>query len=234
MLTTALQFGGGKDSLAVLEVMRPELDEILVVWLNTGAAFPETLDLMARVSAEVPHFLEVRTDVLSDIAEHGWPVDVLPVAQSAIGKACMSTQGPLLRGWNECCAANFWRPLHNAMVERGITRIIRGQRNSEAYKSPVRDGMTLDGIEYVFPLQGWSEDEVFAFLKARGVEIPAYYAHTKSSLDCWNCTAFLDVKDNQLNYMRDHHPDKYAVVHGKLREIAAVTAEALRPMAGLI
>lgn len=233
-ITTALQFGGGKDSLATLHLMRPHWDEILVMWLNTGAAFPETIEQMRDVAAMVPNFLEVRTDVQADIADRGWPVDVLPVANSPWGGAISGHEGIQLRPWIECCARNFWIPMNDAVRAHGITRVIRGQRTNEQYKSPIRSGAIVEGVEYVFPLEDWTEAEVFAYLKKIGVAAPAYYDEVKSSLDCWLCTAFLDVKDAQIGYLAKHHPEKHAIVHGKLREMHAATVEALKPLESVL
>lgn len=234
MLTTALQFGGGKDSLAVLHLLRAHWDEILVVWLNTGAAFPETEAQMREIAAMVPHFLEVRSDAMADIEAHGWPVDVLPIAHSAWGAALTGGEGLRMRAWMECCTRNFWGPLHQAMLKHGITRIIRGQRTSEQYKSPIRSGAVVDGIEYVFPLQDWSEDQVFAFLESVGVKAPAYYDEVNTSLDCWLCTAYLDLKDAQIRYLRTHHPEKHAVVRDKLKAIHAATIAAMSPLESVL
>ncbi len=39
----ALECSGGRDSLALVHLLRPELDRITVFWLNTGAAIPQTV-----------------------------------------------------------------------------------------------------------------------------------------------------------------------------------------------
>ena len=228
-METALQFSGGKDSLACLHLMRDRWDDILVVWLNAGAAFPETLDQMARVAEEVPHFLELNSDVIADIDARGWPVDVLPIAHTTVGRLGTGEKALKLRSWAECCGANFWLPMHQAMRDCGVKTIIRGQRNAEHYKSPVRDGDVLDGVTYRFPIQAWTDKQVLAFLRERGVEIPAYYDELRSSLDCWCCTAYLDTNAAQLRWMKDRHQEKHAIVQGKLREIANATAAALAP-----
>jgi 3'-phosphoadenosine 5'-phosphosulfate sulfotransferase (PAPS reductase)/FAD synthetase len=76
---TVLQFSGGKDSLACLFLLREQWDEMTVLWVNAGAAFPETVGLMEKIRALVPHFLEVRTNQPAQVAELGYPVDVLPL-----------------------------------------------------------------------------------------------------------------------------------------------------------
>jgi 3'-phosphoadenosine 5'-phosphosulfate sulfotransferase (PAPS reductase)/FAD synthetase len=220
-----LQFGGGKDSLACLHVLRDKLDHITVMWLNTGAAFPETLELMERVRNEVPHFVEVKSDVFADINKFGWPSDLVPTQSTGWGKLATGTQGITLRPWYECCRNNFWMPLDQKCREMGVKRIYRGQRTSEQYKSPIRSGVVIEGIEYVFPLQNWSEQQVFDYLKQNDVQVPSYYEKTKSSLDCWNCTAYLDAKAEQIAYMRTEHPSKYRIVVEKLAEMRAATLE---------
>lgn len=229
-MNTALQFGGGKDSLACLYLLRDLWDEMVVVWLNTGAAFPETLLQIQQIKALVPHFHEVRTDVLTNIAEHGWPSDVLPVRNAWWGKATTGESGLMMQSWFDCCTHNFWLPLHKAMIDLGITRVYRGQRNGEDYKSPIRDGQSADGITYRFPLQNWSETEVASYLRWHNVEIPAHYATTRKSLDCWCCTAYLDAKLDQLKYLKDQHPEKHAIVAAKLHEMNAAVHRGMGPL----
>ena len=40
----ALMFSGGRDSLACLELYRDYLDKMTLIWVNTGANFPEIED----------------------------------------------------------------------------------------------------------------------------------------------------------------------------------------------
>jgi phosphoadenosine phosphosulfate reductase len=229
-LKTALQFGGGKDSLACLYLLEPRWSEITVMWMNTGAAFPETLELMERIAKRVPHFVEVKADVMHDVAVNGWPVDLLPTLSTALGQHA-EAQPIRLRSWADCCAHNIWFPLHSRTQELGITEVIRGQRNEEVYKSRLRDGAVIDGITYRYPLQDWTTVQVYKFLNDRGVEIPAYYQHTPTSLDCWLCTAYMDTKAVQLGYLKDKHPQKYELVRSKLLQIKAAIDRTYQPLA---
>lgn len=120
--------------------------------------------------------------------------------------------------------------MNDWMRALGVTHIIRGQRNEENYKSTIRDGHQEDGFTYHFPLQDWTEQQVFDYLKEQGIKIPKYYEYTNTSLDCWNCTAYLDAKIGQLRYMKKYHPEKYELVIDKLSEIRAVTMRALEPL----
>lgn len=223
-MVEVLQFGGGKDSLACLFLLREKWPTLIVAWMNTGAAFPETLAQMEWLRALVPNFVEIRSDVLTDIEQHGWPADVVPMRNTTWGKATTGESGIRMRSWWHCCTRNFWVPMHAKMLELGATRVYRGQRNSEDYKSPVRSGQIHDGIEYVFPLEGWSELDVAKYLSANDVPVPDHYAYTKKSLDCWCCTAYLDAKLDQARYLRQHHPEKSQIVMDKLQQISIAIA----------
>ncbi len=200
-----------------------------MVWMNTGAAFPESLDLIDKIRRQVPHFVEVKADVLADVELNGHPVDVLPINSTALAQLWSGAKMKM-RPYTECCSANMWTPLAQKMKELGVTTIIRGQRIAEHYKSPLRDGAVIDGIKYEFPIQDWSDADVFAYLSREGVEIPGYYDYTGTSLDCWNCTAYLDAKLGQLKYMEQFHSEKHRIVKDNLTAIHAQITKELAPL----
>lgn len=226
----ALHFGGGKDSLACLYLLREQWPTLIVAWMNPGAAFPETLAQMAEVGALVPNFVEVKADVLANIEQHGWPTDVLPVRNAFWGKLTTGETGIRMQSWFDCCTHNFWAPMQRKMVELGVTTIYRGQRLSEDYKSTLRSGQVVNGITYQFPIEGWSEADVADYLVREGVAVPAHYAHTQKSLDCWCCTAYLDAKLDQLKYLKNQHSDKYAIVAEKLTDMRAAVRKGSAPL----
>lgn len=183
-----LHFSGGKDSTAVLLLLQQHWDRLIVAWVNTGDAFPETLELMDRVRRLVPNFLEVQSDQPAQHAAHGWPTELLPITNTPLGRALDGHDRPLLQSYADCCGANIWEPMARAMRAIGATLIIRGTRLANGRKSPIRSGDVVDGVAYWHPIERWSDEEVFAFLRRRGW-LPEHYAHTETSLDCRRCTA---------------------------------------------
>jgi 3'-phosphoadenosine 5'-phosphosulfate sulfotransferase (PAPS reductase)/FAD synthetase len=196
MITTALHFSGGKDSLACLYMYRHRWKDMYVVWANTGSLYPEMQAYMDKWKAILPHFVEVKTDQPKQIAENGWPVDVLPVNNMPLGRVISGSDGPLMQPYTSCCATNIWFPLHEATLKLGVTEVIKGQRVEDGFKSLARNGTEFQGLTYIMPIEDWTTDEVFAYLNMMEVELPPGYTDgEKTGRDCWDCTAFL--ADNQ-------------------------------------
>jgi phosphoadenosine phosphosulfate reductase len=223
-ITTALQFSGGKDSLACLHLWRDKLDETVVIWCNSGAAYPDTIEQMERVKSWVPNFLEVRGNQPAVIERYGYPSDVVPVLSSPHAFRVDTRTGPMIQSFMDCCARSLWAPMFNAVKQMGITRVVRGQRNDERLTGPVRNGDVVDGIEYALPIQDWTEAEVFAYLREVGAEIPAYYeTGERTSRDCWSCTAFRFESRERTNNLKGEQRE---IVFARLEQIRTAITQA--------
>lgn len=153
-----LQLSGGQDSLACLYLAEENLDDILVLWTNPGAPSAELTALMKAVKETVPHFVEVTGNVTEYRKEKGSP-----------------DEGT----WTACCSSNIWKPMHYACVELGAKVIARGAKRCDPINF-IGPGHVEAGIRYEFPLWGWSDKQVQAFLVGR--ELQPAYPH-----DCHNC-----------------------------------------------
>jgi phosphoadenosine phosphosulfate reductase len=112
------------------------------------------------------------------------------------------------------------RPLQERMRADGMTLLLRGQRDSDEPRSPVKNGETVDGFTICYPIAGWSTEEVETYIAVHGWPLPPYYAAgMRSAPDCRHCTGWLE--HNPLPYLRQHHPDVADVVTGRLRELRA-------------
>jgi len=222
-LKTFLQFSGGKDSIAVLHLLRAHWDKLTVVWLCTDAALPETVEYMRDIEAIVPHFLVVRGR--QTIAERGYPADLVPSArtkEAALLHPLAPGQHRFQSKW-DCCLTTISYPLHAAMVELGAECIIRGSKKSDGFHSPIEPGSTFLGIRYELPIWEWTDAQVREYLDANGIELPDHYATMNTGLDCWNCTAYLYENQGKLAYLRQHHPAKFEHVRDVLRDLERAT-----------
>jgi phosphoadenosine phosphosulfate reductase len=207
----ALQVSGGRDSIACLFLMRPYWDRVTVYWLDTGAAYPETESVMEQIRAMVPNFVRVQGQQPEVIEQFGLPTDILPVSATPMG---VSNGGIPMQDRYSCCLRSIMLPLHQRMIEDGITLIIRGQKNADRLKSIVRSGETHDGIEYLFPIEEWDTKRVMAYLIEQGAPIPRFYEMLNGTPDCMTCSAYWE--EGASAYLKRYHYPQYQETQRRL------------------
>ncbi len=225
-----LQFSGGRDSLATLELCKPWWDKIFVVYCNPGDEFPETTEVINAVKKLPINFIEAAPEVKQpeSIEEYGLPSDLIPLRNTYDYSwlTGMKMTGVAIQHSMSCCGRLLFEPLQEAVKKLDVTLIIRGQRLSELMVSPVRSGDVIDGIEYLMPLEDYKESDVFRFLKDSRITIPEYYEFLDHSPDCMTCTAFLGQSKDKVTYLRSFHPATYEIVAERLKTIkASIDAE---------
>jgi len=209
-----LQFSGGLDSLACLELLK-DTPGLAVLTASTDGTYPEREEYLSKVEKAHPHlkFFQVKTN--RKLERFGHPVDVLPTKYSLAGRL---TQGSPLRYQThiECCGRALWLPLQDAVKGLGATDVYRGQRLLDEHKAPIRDGHQEGGITYHFPIEMWTREQVREFVEAKCPDlVPNYYDQEGSSRDCWDCTAYL--KDNVIR-IRNLSPERFKTVSAVLNQ----------------
>jgi 3'-phosphoadenosine 5'-phosphosulfate sulfotransferase (PAPS reductase)/FAD synthetase len=205
----ALMFSGGKDSLACLAMARPYWDRLTVVWINAGNPYPETVELMESIRQLVPKFVEVRGDQKEFIATHGHPVDILPLSMTPMGRLIRRVDGPKVCAYTDCCRANMWTPAARYLAGQRFTGAIRGDKNSDVQRPPVKSGDTVNGVEMLFPLESMTDEMVLALVECL---LPSYGRGIKTSLDCMNCTAYLHHNKERIAELKTTYPEVHAEV----------------------
>lgn len=203
-----LAFSGGRDSWACLWLNKDRLSEITILWVNTGKNYPELLATIDKAKALCQNFVEIVVDRDAQNAAQGLPVDVLPMDWTVIGQLMTSRKSVTLQAYTACCYENIARPLMTRAHQLGITHLIRGQRNAEGHRGLARDGTSLGGIQFVQPIENWTKDRVTAFV-AQHMELPEHFQFEHSSMDCYDCTAFVKDSRDRVEYMKAVHPKLY-------------------------
>lgn len=217
----AFQFSGGRDSTAALYLLRDRWPLMRVYHVDTGDQFPETRAVVARVEADLLAagvvMERIVTDVRAQRERDGLPTDLIPVDNNGLG-LYVSGGVPALVGRYDCCARALMNPLHEVMQRDGITLIVRGQRDDEYERPPLRDGDAMEGFSFHYPIQAWSASEVQKFLEDAGLPVaPFYQAGMRRAPECLHCTAWWD--EGRSRYMREHHPKEHAVVMHRMADI---------------
>ena len=214
----ALSFSGGKDSLACIYLLRPHLDRITIFHNDTGDLLPEVMEVVEHVKAFAPHFVHIRGDVNAWIAENGLPTDLLPHSAHTIG-GLMGEASTRLVPRYDCCWRNLMRPVHEAIKASGSTLVIRGTKRMDMKRLPMASGDVLDGIEVLLPLQEWSHQQVFDYLRAEGAPICRVYEAVTNAPECARCPAWLGEK--RAAYLKQYHPALFADYRDRLRTVFA-------------
>jgi len=209
-ITTALAFSGGKDSLAALFVNRRRLEEIVVLWVNTGKNYPEVMDTINAVRAMCPHFVEILSDRAGQNAYWGIPSDVVPTDWTREGQEATGAKPAMVQNYLKCCIENIGLVLLRYCSNHGIKELISGQRNADKRKSTSRDGDVVQGVTYRQPIADWSDAQVMEFLDRWMHPLPEHLDLKHSSMDCYDCTAYRADSADRVALMRERHPEMFA------------------------
>lgn len=232
----AFQFSGGADSTAALYLLRPHWPRLTVYHLDTLDQFPETRRVVDLVQAELEQaggrFVRILSDVREVRAAHGMPSDLVPVDNAGKVGPLVSGRAVRIQGRYDCCARTLMNPMHQRMREDGITLIVRGQRDDEYVKQPLRSGDVSEGIEVLYPVQDWSGTQVRAFLRENGLPLAPYYERgMKRAPECMGCTAWWD--EGRGTYMAQWYPEAHAAYTANMKVIRLQIDQQLANLEGV-
>lgn len=163
-MKTALQFSGGKDSLALVYHLEALLPFIDVIMLDTGDLAQAAYD---------------NAQIVQKIALNFEVINTFP-------RSYRETMGqPTSQNWIQCCASNIWEPMAQHIRDMGYRQIMRGTKRCDPHLHGVYPGDIIDGTIYTMPLWGWSDEDVKAYL---GEKLPQPYKEGSGSMpDCVSC-----------------------------------------------
>lgn len=211
----ALMFSGGKDSLACVYLLREHLDRITLFHNDTGDLLPETKEIVAHVKTFAPNFIHLMGDVDAWIAANGLPTDLLPFSAHPVGQEM--GEGPKLSSRYDCCFSNLMWPIYELARARGVTLIIRGTKSVDMKRLPVGDRETIDGTEFFYPLQDWTNEQVFSYLRLVSAPISRIYDYVDNSPECARCSAWWGERRGA--YLRKYHPELWRAYGERLRVV---------------
>lgn len=225
----AFQFSGGRDSTAALYVMRPFWDRLTVYHVDTGDQFPELRAVVDAVERDTGlPIVRITSDVIAYWREVGYPSDIVPFDNTAIGRD-LSGKKTRIVGRMECCSTNLMMPLHRRMIEDDMTLLVRGTRVDEFAHLPIRSGFRDADVELLYPIQHWSAQEVTNYLTEHGRPIaPFYAAGLDMAPECLGCTAWWD--EGRLGYMRARYPVAAKLTERNMRVIRLAVHDQLEQL----
>lgn len=213
----ALQFSGGKDSLACLYLLREQLQGLTVYWCDTQDAVPETRQIVEQVREWIPNFRVVQSDAPAWRREHGLPSDIVTASNHLMGRLYGLKAHLRVSNRFDCCYQNIMLPLHLRMLEDGVDCVVRGTKLADTGQLPC-EGFT-PYYTVLLPLRDWTHVQVFEFLEKVGAPVnPVYqYGPKISAPECLGCTAWWE--DGRMRYLKAEHPELVSSYSRVLRQV---------------
>jgi phosphoadenosine phosphosulfate reductase len=217
----AFQFSGGRDSTAALYLLRAYWSRMTVIHLDTGDQFPETREVVAAVGRDLlaagVDLVVIHSDVNHYREQVGLASDLVPVDNMQFGRLVSGREVKIV-GRYECCAKNLMLPMNQTMLERGITLLVRGQRDDEYAKPPMRSGDVQDGFEVLYPIQSWNGEQVSKYLTDNNLPLAEFYERgARRAPECMGCTAWWD--EGRAEYLKQYHPAKFEAFRARMKVI---------------
>lgn len=220
----ALSYSGGKDSRACIQLFKDRLDDITIYHLDTGDLLPEVRECVAEVEARVPRFVRINTNVSEWIRLNGLPTDLLPYTSHPVARHMGQEPRSLVPRY-DCCYANLMWPVYARVRDDGNTLLIRGTKLVDMRRLPAQDGEVVDGVTIHYPLLGWTNQQVFAYLGLQGVRLSRVYNYVENSPECARCSAWWG--EGRAAYLKKYHPELWAEYDARLQIIIDAVAPSL-------
>ena len=222
-----LMFSGGKDSILCLLKLEQYLDDIIVLWVNTGKNFPEALEVIERFKAKCPNWVEIKSNRDKQWEVYGLPSDIINPELTIEGAYYTGNSQDKVQSVFNCCSMNIMQPALKFIKQIDCRLLIRGQRLDDYYKDKSKTGDVVEGITIYNPIEHMTDYEVRTALKAC-INLPLHIDFQHSSLDCMDCTGYLQFSKDRMKLLKDKYPDTAMQLRSDLEYIDELTSKPLK------
>lgn len=225
----------GKDSSAVLNMIKPWLDKTMVVFVDCGGVYPDIVEWADREGSKLPKYFHIQPtgDIWQDMREKGWNTDI-EIAD--IGRhADMLHRSPVshshkVRLWTQCTMERFWIPgfVFTQMYQPDL--FISGEKKSDRPYATDWDTRAHGVSKAIRPIFNWTDDDVWKYLDENKIELTKTYQGRQSDRrDCYLCFGH-DITVGRVEYLRDEYPELFRKIFHEegMKDIVPVMVDQLK------
>lgn len=206
--TWYVSWSGGKDSNALLHLVRRVKPDIPICHVDTDLDYPDCRQQVSRWIgewgiAEQTTVLRPEVSPWEIIDRHGGPESQVNNASSELDRKC------------------FFEPIEQYVQENGYTGVFMGLRADESYGRRMNRKMrgaiyeTLDGLMRCNPLSDWKTPDVWAYTLANDIPwLPVYdksrgHPNPERIREGWYPIGGFQVSQGGLVWLRANYPELY-------------------------
>jgi phosphoadenosine phosphosulfate reductase len=183
-----------------------------------------------EIKSQAFKFVEIQSDQQKQNDECGLPSDIVPINFTILGMKLSGNKSTKIQSYLGCCYENIANPMMKKCKEIGITELIRGQRLDESYKSIDVNNSVVDGLKFLQPIETWTKRQVFDYLLGQRGSLPEHYSIEHSSLDCYDCTAFVEHSADRIEWTKHRHPNLYEIYSKRMDALKMTLQPSLKAM----
>ncbi len=207
-------FSGGKDSLLVTWMVTRHYPDIPVIFNNTGVEYPETLQYVKEMTAQLKLNLITTTPpgktFWDCVDQWGFPQG----KRTKNGKpgnrnCCYWLKDKPMDFILDCLGSDGYFTGVTAVENR--TRMFNARDKGTCYR-------VKKGYQKVHPILYWTPEEVREYLAEIGLPLNPVYARGADRVGCSTCTAFIDW-EKQLSAV---NPKLYRLIKSRKEELEQV------------
>jgi len=160
-----VSFSGGKDSTVCLHLVRRVFPDAVAGHFDSGAELPDTTDFIRRTPGV--QMIEVEGGGLFELCRQNGYWGREPLSENPK-------------------RVDFFRalvldPARRFVEENGLATVVIGLRGEESASRRVREKVggpfhvMKDGLAHLYPLQGWTDDDVWAYIASENLDYNLVY-----------------------------------------------------------
>lgn len=177
-LPITVSFSGGKDSLAVLDLVSSITKDFATIFVDTGLEHPRTRDYVRRIA-------------------HDRNLRLITASAGDAFYENLSAFGPPAKDFRWCCKVCKLAPVSKVIEERfqDGTMTVEGNRKLESFSRGhtelVEENPFVPGQTIVNPIRDWTGLDVWLYIMMRDLDYNSLYDEDIERVGCWMCPSSL-------------------------------------------